>query len=94
MISVIAKINVKDGRQEDFESAASELADAVSKNEEGCLFYALHRSDDPKMYVFVERYTDMDAVEAHRNSAHFKELAPKMGAFIDGRPDIMRVEQI
>jgi len=83
-----------DYSEADFESAASELADGVSKNEEGCLFYTLHRSDDPKMYVFVERYTDMNAVEAHRPSAHFKELAPKMVAFIDGRPDIMRLEQI
>jgi len=94
MISVVAKIKVKDGQQAGFEEVALSLAEAVNKNEEGCLFYALHKSDDPTEYVFVERYTDMDAIEAHRESAHFKELGRKMGAFMDGRPDIMRVEQI
>lgn len=94
MISVVASIRVKEGEQEGFEEVALTLAGLVRENEPDCLYYALHRSEDPLVYVFVERYTDMDAIENHRNSAHFKEWGAKMGPHMDGRPDIMRLEEI
>lgn len=94
MISVVASIRVKDGEQEAFEEVARNLAGLVRENEPDCLYYALHRSEDPLVYVFVERYTDLDAIENHRKSAHFKEWGAKMGPHMDGRPDIMRLEEI
>ena len=94
MISVVAKLPVKDGEQAGFEAAAKALAAAVNANEPGCEYYAFHKSDDPCVYVAVERYKDMDAVEAHRNSAHFKELGAAMGAFMAGRPEVDRYEEI
>ncbi|MDX1580019.1 MAG: putative quinol monooxygenase, partial [Alphaproteobacteria bacterium] len=88
MISVIAYLTVKDGEQDAFEAAAEELINAVRNNEPGCQLYALHRTDDPTKYVFVERYTDWESVEAHRNYDHFKELGGKMGAHLAARPDV------
>ncbi|MEN3951129.1 putative quinol monooxygenase [Iodidimonas sp. SYSU 1G8] len=92
--AIVAKIKVKEGKTAEFEAAAADLVKAVNANEPGCLFYELHRTDDPLLYVFVERYENEDAMKAHGQSAHFKELGPKMGAFMDGRPDIMRLPQV
>lgn len=94
MLAVVATIRVKAGSEKDFEAVAKELVAKVNANEPGCKLYELHKGDDPQAYVFIERYQDAAAVEAHRATAHFKELGAKMGAFMDGRPQILRLTQV
>jgi quinol monooxygenase YgiN len=94
MLGIVAKIRVKDGMGEQFEEVAGRLVAAVNDNEPGCLLYALHRSDDPNLYVFMERYQDDAAAEAHRKSDHFRGIGREMGAFMDGAPEIMRLQQV
>lgn len=94
MISIIATLTAKEGAEADFEAVAKELAAAVNANEEGCLFYALHKADAPRTYVFIERYRDEAAIEAHRKTDHFRSLGRKMGEFMDGRPVVQRLAQI
>ena len=94
MISVVARLKIKEGMNAEFEEAARNLAAAVNANEPDCHYYAFHRSDDPTVYVAVERYTDMAAVEHHGQTDHFKELGAKMGPFMAGRPDVERLEEI
>jgi quinol monooxygenase YgiN len=92
MIGVVATIKVKDGTGADFEAVANRLVAAVNANEEGCLFYRLFRTDDANTYRFLEAYRDMDAVGAHRASDHFKQIGREMGAFMDGPPDVVRMD--
>ena len=94
VLSVVAKIKVKDGQQAAFEAVASKLAAAVNANEPGCLLYTLNKSDDPVTYVFLERYANEDAVKAHRASDHFRSLGREMGAFMDGPPEILRLSEV
>ncbi len=94
MLGIVAKIKVKDGMQQQFEDVAKKLVAAVHANEPGCKLYALHRSEDPLVYVFMERYVDQAATEAHRASEHFKTLGREMGPFMDGRPEIMRLSEV
>ncbi len=94
VLSVVAKIKVKDGQQAAFEAVAGKLAAAVQANEPGCLLYTLNKSDDPLTYVFMERYKDEDAVKAHRASDHFRSLGREMGAFMDGPPELLRLTQV
>ncbi|MEQ9638892.1 MAG: putative quinol monooxygenase [Alphaproteobacteria bacterium] len=94
MIGVIATIKVKDGQQADFEATAKRLVEAVRANEPGCLTYALHKTDDPTTYVFLERYKDQDAIEAHRKMDHFRQIGREMGAFMDGAPEVQRMPEV
>ena len=48
----------------------------------------------PGTYVFMERYVDQAAVEAHRATEHFKTLGRKMGEFMDGRPEVLRLKEV
>ncbi len=40
----------------------------------GCLRFDVHQDvSDPTLFLLIEVYRDMAALEAHRNSAHFRE---------------------
>ena len=94
MLGVVATIKVKPGMEQQFEAVAKELVAKVNANEPGCRLYALHRAEAPQTYVFRERYTDQAAVEAHRATDYFKALGRKMGEFMDGRAEVLRLTEI
>ena len=94
MLGVVATIKVKPGMEQQFEAVAKELVAKVNANEPGCRLYALHRGEAPRTYVFMERYTDQAAVDAHRRTDYFKALGRKMGEFMDGRPEVLRLKEV
>lgn len=93
-ISIVAKVKVNDGQQSAFEEAALRLVAAVNDGEPGCLLYTLNKGDDPSTYVFLERYADEAALAAHRESAHFKTIGKEMGALMDGRVELMVLNEL
>lgn len=94
MLGVIATIKVKEGQGAEFEKVALEMVRSVNENEKGCLLYQLYQSDEPNTYVFMERYVDQAAVEAHRNSEHFKTIGRAMGAHMDGKSVVQRLKLV
>jgi quinol monooxygenase YgiN len=94
MRGVIATLKVKPGMEKEFEAVARELVAKVNAGEPGCRLYALHRAETPGTYVFMERYVDQAAVEAHRGTDYFKALGRKMGEYMDGRPEVLRLQEV
>ncbi len=94
MLAIVAKITVKPGLDQAFEAVAKELVTQVRAHEPGCTLYRLTRPDTPNTYVFVECYVDQAAVEAHRASDYFKTLGRKMGEFMEGRAEVMRLSEV
>jgi quinol monooxygenase YgiN len=48
----------------------------ASRQEPGCVSFIPHQvEDDQDMVLIYEQYVDQKALEAHRNSAHFKKYA-------------------
>jgi quinol monooxygenase YgiN len=94
MLGIVATIKVKPGAGAQFEAVAKELVAKVRANEAGCKLYALHRAEAPDTYVFLERYVDEAAVEAHRQTDYFKSIGRRMGEFMAGRPDVLRLTEI
>jgi quinol monooxygenase YgiN len=94
MIGVVATLKIKAGQEAAFEAVAKELVEKVNANEKGCLLYALHKAEEPQTYVFMERYADQAAVEAHRAAPYFRELGRKMGEYMDGKPQILRLKEV
>ncbi len=92
-IGVIATIKIKEGTNAAFEAVAKDLTAKVRANEPGALFYQFCKAD-PTTYLVMEVYADQAAVEAHRNSEHFKLIGSGMGPFMEGRPDIKILETI
>lgn len=94
MLGIVATIKVKPGMEREFEAVAKELVAKVHANEPGCLLYALHHAETPHTYVFMERYVDQAAVDAHRGTDYFKALGRKMGEYMDGRAEVLRLRQV
>ncbi len=94
MISVIAKIPVKEGKIEEGIQAFKDLMVHVAK-EEGTVTYTMNRAQaNPNTLVIMERYKDKAALDAHSASPHFKGFLGKSAGFIGGRPEITVMEEI
>ena len=93
MIAITAKIPVKPGSEADFEKAMLAMAEQVRANEPGNKMYTLCKGEDG-VYVMMELYDDAAAVEAHRNSDHYKAGGASLGPFIGGAPEISIMEVI
>jgi quinol monooxygenase YgiN len=89
MIGIVATLKIQEGKNAEFEAALKEAMAAVRANEPGNLFYELVKSrTDPTAYKVLEGYKDEAAIAAHRDSAHYKALGPKLGPCMAGRPEI------
>ena len=94
MISVIAKIPVKEGKFEEAVQAFKELMVQVAQ-EKGAVMYTLNRAQSgPNTLVIMERYKDKAALDAHSATPHFKALLAKGAAFMAGKPEITVMEEI
>src|SRR5438552_19204331 len=80
--------------EKEFEAVAKELVAKVNAGEPGCKLYALHHSEAPQTYVFMERYADQAAVDAHRGTEYFKALGRKKGEHMDGRAEVVRISDV
>lgn len=86
--TMVIRLKVQEGKQEEFEARAAEQVERVFKNEPGTLLYTLVRSQtDPTEYFFLEAYKDDEALAAH--IAEFQKIwGPQMNALI-ARPNIV-----
>jgi len=94
MISVIAKIPIKEGKIEEAIQAFKELMEHVAK-EEGTLMYTMNRAQsNPNTLVIMERYKDKASLDLHSSSPYFKAFLTRSPDFIAGRPEITVMEEI
>jgi len=94
MITVIAKLPIKEGKMEE---ALAEFKGLMAKvaQEEGTLLYSLNKEkSNPNTLVVVEQYKGKDAFNFHSSTPHFKEFFAKSAAFIGGKPEIVLMEEI
>jgi quinol monooxygenase YgiN len=94
MIAITATLLAKAGQEADFEAVAMELAAQVRAHEPGCLLYQPCRTETPRTYVFIERYADEAALQAHRKTEHFRRLGRQLGEHMDGAPQIARLQEL
>lgn len=67
----------------------TELPQQVLANEEGCVFYALHRSkSDPQTYKVLEQYKTADDLKAHGKADYFISANQKLAGMVAAAPDI------
>lgn len=93
MIALIARMKVKDGKEEDFERAMAELTLKVRSEEPGCHYYQLCRGRAGD-YLMMERYSDEAALAAHRETPHFKAAGATLGPCLAGRPEVEVFEEV
>ncbi|HYX52408.1 MAG TPA: putative quinol monooxygenase [Candidatus Limnocylindrales bacterium] len=83
MIVLKVDMVVKPGEEEKCKELIRHLHEH-SRKEPGCVQYAGHQSNEnPRHFLFYEVYKDDAALQAHRDSPHFKKYV------IDGLDGIM-----
>lgn len=92
MMSLVAKLTVQEGKEQDFIDAMKDVVPAV-REEPGNNAYIMNRSkENPRLFVFYEEYTDQAAFDAHRR--HLGELGVDLRAILDGAPVLEFYEKI
>ena len=95
MVTVIAKLKVRTGKEAEFERAAREMVAHVKAHEPGTLTYVLHRSAaDPTVFAFYEVYADSAAFTAHSGSDRMRQFGRGLGGVLDGQPEITMYEEL
>jgi len=93
MLAVIAKLNVAEGKDAEFETHMLGLAEQVRANEPGNEMYTLCKDNDGN-YIVLELYKDQAAVDAHGSSEHFKAAGAGFRGLMAGAPEITRLEVV
>ena len=85
MMSFIARMKVKEGKEQDFVRLAKALTEKVHANEPDTVIYEFYKlRDEERGYAVVESFTSEQAEEAHQNTEYFKSIAPDLIDCLDG----------
>jgi quinol monooxygenase YgiN len=91
-VAVIATLKVQEGKNAEFEAAFEKGVAGVKTNEPDTPVYTLTQSQsDPQLYRVLEVYNTEEALAAHGQSAHFKELAGTLKTTLAGPLEIERL---
>jgi quinol monooxygenase YgiN len=89
MIALIAVLKTKPGMEEKVAYASMKMAEAVNKNEKECLLYEAYMPTDGSSDVYIlEKYTSMEALGEHRNTAHYLEFRETIKDAVEGPPQV------
>ena len=85
MMTFLARMKVKEGKEEDFVRLAKALTEKVNANEPETTAYEFFKlREEPRAYAVYEQFTSEAAEEDHRNTSQFLEMAPALIECIDG----------
>lgn len=94
MITVVAKLPIKEGKMDEAVAAFKGLMSKVAE-EEGTVLYCLNRDTaNPNVLVVVEQYKDKAALDHHSTTPYFKEFFKASAAFVGGRPEMSVLKEI
>ena len=94
MITIIAKLTIKEGKMEEALGEFKVLMSKIAK-EKGTVLYSLNKEkSNPNILVVIEQYKDKDAFKFHASTSYFKKFFAKISSFIEGKPEIVLMEEI
>jgi len=94
MISVIAKIPLKEGKADEFAEAFKPMAIGVATEKDNFLYSLNFSKKEPNMAVIMERYTDKAALGAHAESDHYKAFGPSIKDLVAGPAEVTIMNEI
>ena len=92
LLTVIAHMRAKPGREQDLRQALKALVQPTTQ-EAGYVNYDLHQSvEDPA--VFYENWESAQALDAHLETPHLEQFKGVMDDLLDGGLHITRLQRI
>jgi quinol monooxygenase YgiN len=94
LITVIAHMRAKPGRQQQLREALEGLIDTTSK-EPGYVNYDLHQGiEDPDLFYLYENWESVDTHETHMQAPHLQQFASIVDDLVDGGLTVVRLSRI
>jgi len=85
MMTFLARMKIKEGKEEEFIRLARALTEEVHAKEPETTAYEFFKlRDETRGYAVYEQFFNEEAEEAHRNTPHFNKIAPDLIDCIDG----------
>lgn len=85
MITVLAKVTARPGREEELRAMFEAQVPTVEREEPHTLAYAIYRDTaDPATFWFVEQYADDAARAAHSSAPHVRADIARLDALALG----------
>ena len=78
MATLLAHIQVKPGKEDEFEAFAAELYGETHRNESGCIRYEYWRGAEACFYYSLLSFDDFHAFLRHQVSDHHETAAPRI----------------
>lgn len=95
MITLIAKVKAKPGKEALLSEECIKLAKKVRENEKGCLMYTPHVSaENPAEIIFIEKYTDQEAFNTHGQTPYFKAYKDTTAAYVEGDSQLQFIKEL
>ena len=82
MATILAHIQVHDGREADFEEVAARLHQETHDRETGVRHYEYWRGAEAGLYYCLLAFDDFRAFLVHQTSDHHETASPKLGELI------------
>jgi quinol monooxygenase YgiN len=93
MPSVVATLKVKEDAVEEAKTFLKQLSEETLAKEPGTLVYSVHqRKDDPRVFVFYEKYESDAALAEH--SANLKAAGAGFARILAGPPEIVLLDEV
>jgi quinol monooxygenase YgiN len=73
-VQLIARYTITAGKEDEVLALLPKLTEAARAEPGNIAFTAYRQLDDPRGCVLLERYASREALAAHRETAHFKDL--------------------
>ena len=95
MLTIVAKMKIKAGKEGEAEAALTGMIEYVRSAEPGTVRYTLHRNvGDPTQLLMYEQYADQAAVDTHGTSDRIQNLFATLGPLLDGQPSIEMFREV
>ena len=87
MITIVAKIKAKAGKEDELQKIVTDTLPKV-EGEEGTLVYRFHKNaGEPTEFLFFEVYKDQASLDSHGQTEYFKAMSRGMRDLLDGAPE-------
>jgi len=89
MVVFIATLNVRAGREAEFERLQTELSEIAHAEEPGLIVYdVIRHASEARKYVVYARFADRDAFEFHQGAKFHERLVPPILDCVEGEMDL------
>ncbi len=93
MVTLIAKVKVKDGKMEEAVKALKEIVPKIKEAEPGCLVYIPHTvRGEENTIIFYEKYRDEAALKVH--SSNLRKTLEKFIPLLEPGMDVKTCSEI